>query len=113
MKQIRLQQGDSFMMNFVVKVNDQPQNLNNGENIAVGLYDEYGQKYVVTSSDGIIQNKSTSGFYSVMIPSSVTKNFQGNVDVEIVIYNSDGKKASHADNVIQLYFEERKINQDI
>lgn len=118
MKQVRLQQGDSFAMNFIVKDNGQPKYIDSGENIAVGLYDEYGSKYVMKyiqdkDSCGKIEKTSQIGGYRTFVPGDITKDFIGQVDVEIVIYDKQRNVISHADKVLKMFFEERKINNDI
>lgn len=113
MKQIKLQQGESFTMTFLIKENGIPSKLNIGEYIAIGFYDEFGGKYIVKSKDYNIKYDNKTKIYSVDIPGGITQNFIGNVDVEIVIYNDNKSLVSHADNIIKLYFQERKINMDI
>ena len=39
--------------------------------------------------------------------------FVGNVRVEIVVFKEDHSEISHADKVLQMFFEEREINSDI
>ena len=113
MKQIKLQQGESFMMTFVIKENGVPTPLNSGEYIAIGFYDEFGCKCIVKSKDYDMKYDNNTYVYSVNIPGSVTQDFIGSVDAEIVIYNDNKEFVSHADNIIKLYFQERKINMDI
>lgn len=113
MKQIKLQQGESFTMTFVIKENETPSSLNAGEYIAIGFYDELGCKYVLKSKDYDMKYDNNTKVYSVNIPGSITQNFVGNIDAEIVIYNDKKNFVSHADNIIKLYFQERKINMDI
>lgn len=113
MKQIRLQQGDSFTMTFVLKENGEPHNIQAGEDIAIGFYDGYCEKYVAMLSKGDIRYGKSTGLYIAQIPSSITKNFIGNVDVEIVIFDKNKQDMSHADKKLKMFFEERRINEDI
>ena len=114
MNQIRLQQGDSFIMNFVMKKDGKPQYLQNTERIAVGFYNDYGNKYIVKSDNKqIIRDPKNEGHYYAIIPSDITKKFIGDIDVEIVVYDSHDKMVSHADRVLSLFFEERRINSEI
>lgn len=113
MKQVRLQQGDSFTMTFILKENGEPHNIQAGEDLAVGFYTEQGGKVILKLSTGEITFTGTAGYYTAAISSSITKQFIGCVDIEIVVYNTDGEEVSHADKVLKMYFEERKINDDI
>ena len=103
-------------MNFIVKNNGQLEDIAPNEDIAVGFYDEYGFKSVLKMSNGDIE-RTDVGKYRAFVSSDVTKNFIGNVDVEIVVYDEangyDERNVSHADKVLKMYFEERKINEDI
>lgn len=107
-------------MNFIIKENGTPQYIRNNENIAIGFYGEYGNKYVAKLLDRkenegqITKDSSVTGKYTAFIPSEVTRNFSGNVDVEIVVFdrNSD-QNVAHADNIIQMFFEDRRINDEL
>lgn len=114
-KIVRLQQGDSFSMNFVLKENGVPTSIDvqGGEDLAVGFYTEQGGKVILKLSTGDIVFTGTAGYYTAAISPSITKNFIGYVDIEIVVYNSSGDEVSHADKVLKMYFEERRINDDI
>lgn len=89
MRQIRLQQGDSFAMNFIIKDKGKPTDIEIGEDIAVGLYDEYGNKYVMKYKEThqIEKVAGQTGKYRCFVSSDITKNFVGLVDVEIVVYD--------------------------
>ena len=104
-------------MSFIIKDNGQPKDLNFGENMAVGLYDEYGTKYVMKylnpNNYGKIEYTNQTGKYKAFVSGEITKNFIGYVDVEIVIYDKQQNEISHADKVLKMFFEERKINDDI
>lgn len=110
---IKLQQGDSFTMNFVLKENNTPVNVGFNEDLAVGFYDENGNKYVIKLSQNQIHTTEKEGYYTASVPSEITKNFIGYVDIEIVIYDQSGNDVSHADKVLKMYFEERRINSEI
>lgn len=114
MRQIKLQQGDSFAMNFIVKNNGTPHDIEPGEDLAVGLYDDYGRKYIMKYKDGQIEKSpNQAGKYRAFVSSEVTKDFIGLVEVEIVVYDKSQEIVSHADKVLEMYFDERKINDDI
>ena len=100
-------------MNFVLKENGVPVDIGFTEDIAVGFYDENGNKYIIKLSEGKINTTEKSGFYTAFIPSSITKDFIGYIDIEIVIYDKSGNDVSHADKVLKMYFEERRINNEL
>lgn len=113
MKQIKLQQGQAFKLQFFVMENNVPSKLKQGEYIAIGFYDEYCGKYVVKSNKNEIDYDQETGMYSVVIPSDITKRFAGNVDIEVAVYDNSGKNIAPAKNVVSTYFDERKIIKDI
>lgn len=113
MKQIKLQQGQAFKLQFFVMENNVPSKLKQGEYIAIGFYDEYCGKYVVKSNKNEINYDQKTGMYYVIIPSDITKAFSGNVDIEVAVYDNSSKNITPAKNIIQTYFEERKIIKDI
>ena len=114
-KIVRLQQGDSFTMNFIVRENGIPKDIDVGnEDIIVGFYDQNDYKYVIKFSDGKINPVNNAiGCYHTTISSDVTKNFVGYVDVEIAVQDIQSNDISHADKILKMYFDERKLNEDI
>lgn len=114
MRQIKLQQGDTFSINFQIKSNGELQDLDNDETIAIGFYDEYGygKVFKLNEKDGI-QYTGNKGIYTLFVPNELTRHFIGNVSVELVVYSNGKGEVSHSNNIIQLFFEERIINKDI
>ena len=113
MQQVRLRSGDSFTMNFVIREDGVPTKLHKNEDIAVGFYSECGYKYIAKFSSGDIQKGDKDGYYTVSIPNTISKHFIDNVDVEIVIYDSLNKQTSHAQKVLNMNFQPRRINCEI
>ena len=117
MKQIKLQQGDTFTMTFVVKENGEPKDIRDNEDLAVGFYDEYGQKEVLKYrvNGDVFKKLEGVGKYQVYVSNQITKNFVGSIDVEIVVYDIEtlNPNVSHADKILKMFFEERRINEDL
>ena len=105
---VRLIQGQSFSFSFTLSENGYPVNIGQNEDIAVGFYPESSrsQKYIAKFSTG-------QGNYQVTIDGTQSMQFVGNVRVEIAIFKTDHSEISHADKVLQMFFEERVINSDI
>lgn len=112
---IRVIQGQSFSFNFTLSQNGSPVNIGMDEDIAIGFYPESSccDKYIAKYSTGEIQYMNKQGNYSIIIDGERSMQFVGNVRVEIVVFKADHSEISHADKVLQIYFEEREINNDI
>lgn len=90
----RYQQGESIQINFVVKENGVPVLVGNDEYVAVGFYDEFCGKYIVSTKDGSIKLDKQTKTYHAVIPGSVTSGFSGDYDVEVAIYDKDKNNVS-------------------
>lgn len=114
MKTIRLQQGDSFSMNFIIKENGVPTNIRPNEDLVIGFYDEFGDGNIIKlSNKQIVPQAKKPGYYVAFISHDITKNFIGLVNIEITIYDNSKKVVSHADKIIEMYFNERQNNYNI
>ena len=112
---VRLIQGQSFSFSFTLSENGYPVNIGQNEDIAVGFYPESSrsQKYIAKFSTGEVKYMNKQGNYQVTIDGTQSTQFVGNVRVEIAIFKTDHSEISHADKVLQMFFEEREINSDI
>lgn len=112
---MRLIQGQSFSFSFTLSENGSPANIGLDEDIAVGFYPESGrcEKYVAKYSTGEIQYMNKQGNYQITIDGEKSMQFVGNVRVEIAVFKKDHTEISHADKVLQMFFEERELNNDI
>lgn len=112
MKQVKLQQGDSFVMTISNKIDGNFIDLSSGEQVVIGFYDEYCNKYTMKLSKSNL-HKVSQGIYQTTISHDVTKNFIGNIEVQVAIVSSSENSVAHAKKNATIYFEERKLNNEI
>ena len=101
-------------MNFIIKENGVPTNIRPNEDIVIGFYDDFGEGSIIKfSKKQIVQQIKKPGCYTAFISHDITKNFIGLVNIEITIYDNSKKVVSHADKIIEMYFDERQNNYSI
>lgn len=112
MKKIKLQQGDSFIMTISNKVDGNLVDLSSGESVVIGFYDEFCNKFTMKLSRSNLQRVS-KGIYQTKISHDVTKNFVGDFEVQVAIVGSSDDSVAHAKNKGYIYFEERRLNDEL
>ena len=106
------QQGDSFDIPMLHKVNDQVVDIDEGYTIGVGFFNDFGRAlYIAKVGDGI--RRVDVGTYLVSVTHEASANMVGYVTLEFVIYDTDGRIVDHSDNMATVYFEPRQMNKNI
>lgn len=116
MRIAKLQQGDPITLNIVYKENGQAKELD-GRKIAIGFYPQNDQCVSVVfkenSTDGTPVITRNGFNLCLFVPSTITKKFIGPVDVEMALYTEDRQSISHADKILQIIFDPRRLNKEI